>query len=171
MPTTRRSFLKTVAGTASLGLADVTAFAELRALAGDDPPPGTVRFGRDVEPIVRLIEETPREQCVRVLIEELRKGLSYNRLLAGVFFAGIRRLNSYHDVYKIQPVHAVSMRLRPEERLLPLFWAVDGFKIRQQDWPNPPLTELTGPLPGSTEAAAELAAALETAELETVERA
>jgi hypothetical protein len=172
MSTTRRRFLKTIAGTATLGLTDVSTLAGLRAFADEKSPvPDKVRFGPDIEPIVRLIEETPRPECVRVLIEQLQKGLPYRRLLAGVFFAGIRRLNSYHDVYKIQPVHQVSTQLRPEERLLPLFWAVDGFKTRQQNWPSEPLTELTGPFPASTEAAAELAGALETADLETVERA
>src|SRR5262249_43646284 len=104
------------------------------------------------------------------LIEQLQKELPYRRLLAGVFFACIRRLNSFHDVYKIQPVHQVSTQLRPEERLLPLFWAVDGFKTRQEDWSNPLLTELTGPLPTLSEAAAVLAAAFEMADLEAVEK-
>jgi hypothetical protein len=161
-----------MAGTATLGLTDVATLERLRVFADEKSPvPDTVRFGPGIEPIVRLIEETPRADCVRVLIEQLQKGLPYRRLLAGVFFAGIRRLNSYHDVYKIQPVHQFCTQLRPEERLLPLFWAVDGFKTRQEDWPNKPLTELTGPLPATAEAAAELAGALETADLETVERA
>jgi hypothetical protein len=172
MPPSRRRFLQTLAGTATLGLTDVGTFERLRSFADEKSPvPEKVRFGPDIEPIVRLIEETPRAECVRVLVEQLQKGLPYRRLLAGVFFAGIRRLNSFHDVYKIQPVHQISAQLRPEERLLPLFWAVDGFKTRQEDWANGPLTELTGPLPATAEAAAELAGALETADLETVERA
>src|SRR5437870_6090351 len=114
MQTARRRFLKTIAGTAWLAWADVTALRGLRAFADEDSAvPTTVRFGPDIEPIVRLIEDTPRSDCVRVLIEQLRKGLPYRRLLAGVFFAGIRRLNSYHDVYKIQPVHQLSTHLRP----------------------------------------------------------
>jgi hypothetical protein len=173
MHTTRRWFLQTMAGTASLGLADVTALRHLGAFAAEEPAPGSdkVRFGPDIEPLVRLIEETPRAQCVPVLIEQLRLGLPYRRFLAGVFFAGIRRLNSNHDVYKIQPVHQVSMDVRPEERLLPLFWAVDGFKQRQEDFPNPPLTELKGPLPSAEQAAAELANAIERADLDAAERA
>ena len=173
MHTTRSRFLKTMAGTASLGLADVTSLGGLGAFAEAEsaPVPEKVRFGPDIEPIVRLIEETPRGQCVAALIEQLQQGLPYRRFLAGVFFAGIRRLNSNHDVYKIQPVHQVSMEVRPEERLLPLFWAVDGFKQRQEDFPNPPLTELKGPLPASEKAAAELAAAFERADLDASERA
>ena len=173
MHTTRRWFLQTMAGTASLGLADVTSLRRLGAFAAEQPAPGSdkVRFGPDIEPIVRLIEETPRAQCVPVLIEQLRLGLPYRRFLAGVFFAGIRRLNSNHDVYKIQPVHQVSMDVRPEERLLPLFWAVDGFKQRQEDFPNPPLTELQGHLPSAEQAPAELASAIERADFDAAERA
>src|SRR4051812_36020472 len=115
MHATRRRFLGTAAGTASLGVADVTSLGGLRAFAEAEPAtvPEKVRFGPDIEPIVRLIEETPRHRCVAALIEELRRGLPYRRFLAGVFFAGIRRLNSNHDVYKIQPVHQVSMAVRP----------------------------------------------------------
>ena len=71
MQTTRRWILKTVTGTASLGLADVTALRGLCDFAEDKsgPAPATVRFGPDIEPIVRLIEETPRSECVRVVIE------------------------------------------------------------------------------------------------------
>ena len=73
MQTTRRWLLKTMAGTASLGLADVTSLCELGAFAEvkSGPAPNTVRFGPDIEPIVRLIEETPRSECVRVLIHTL----------------------------------------------------------------------------------------------------
>jgi hypothetical protein len=173
MHTTRRRFLETAAGSASAGLADLTLLNGLRALRAAEPAPvpQKVRFGPDIEPLVRLIEETPRSRCVLALIEELQHGLPYERFMAGVFFAGIRKLNSNHDVYKIQPVHQVSMELRPEERLLPLFWALDGFKQRQEDFPTPPLTELTGPMPAPERAAAELAAAFDRADLDAAERA
>ena len=40
MHTTRRRFLQTVAGTASLGLADVTSLRGLGAFAAEEPAPG-----------------------------------------------------------------------------------------------------------------------------------
>ena len=95
MGTTRRRFLGTVASTASLCLADGPALCGLAAF-GAEPPPERVRFGPDLEPIVRLIEETPREQCVRVFVAELRRGLPYRRFLAASLFAGIRRTHSHH---------------------------------------------------------------------------
>ena len=106
MSITRRRFLATVAGTASLCLADGPALCGL-ATFGAETPPERIRFGPDLEPIVRLIEETPREQCVRVFVAELRRGLPYRRFLAASLFASIRRARSHHEVYKIHAVHQV----------------------------------------------------------------
>src|SRR5713226_1456311 len=159
MDTTRRHFFQTVAGTASLGLVGVPSLGGLTAFA-DEPPPEKVRFGPDIEPIARLIEETPREKCVEVFIKQLRDGLPYRRLLAAAFFASIRREYSHHEVYKIHSVHQVSMDVRSDERLLPLFWAINGFKQRQEDFPAPPMMALRGSLPKPEKAAAELADAV-----------
>lgn len=170
MNTTRRRFLNTVAGAASLGLPNVPLFGELAAFAAE-PPPATMRFGTDIEPIVRLIEETSRERCVNVFIDQLRRGLPYHRFLAAVFFAGVRRYKSHHDVYKIHSVHQVSLGARPEERLLPLFWALDSYKKHQEDYPRPLLTELQGLLPSPEKASSELADAMEQFDADRAERA
>src|SRR5262249_14297266 len=170
MNATRRRFLQTVAGAASLGLPDLPLLGEL-ATFGAEPPPATMRFGTDLEPVVRLIEETPREKCVAVFIDQLRCGLPYRRFLAAVFFAGVRRHRSHHDVYKIHSVHQVSLDARPEERLLPLFWALHGYKKHQEDFPNPLLTELRGPLPTPEKAGAELAEAMERFDADRAEQA
>jgi hypothetical protein len=52
-----------------------------------------------------------------------------------------------------------------------LFWALDGFKQRQQDYPAPPLTKLAGSLPTSEKAVAALADAVERVDLELAELA
>jgi hypothetical protein len=52
--------------------------------------PDLVRFSPDIEPIVRLIEETPREKCVAMMIGQLQKGLPYRNFLAGLYLANIR---------------------------------------------------------------------------------
>lgn len=170
MYTTRRRFLRTVASAASLGLPNLPVLGDL-AVFGAEPPPATMRFSPEMEPIVRLIEETPRERCAGVFIDQLRRGLPYRRFLAAVFFAGIRRHGSHHDVYKIHSVHQVSLDVRPEERLLPLFWAMNGYKKHQEDFPNPLLTELSGSLPAPEKASAELANAMERFDADGAERA
>src|SRR5262245_45012471 len=169
MNNTRRRFLQGVAGTASVCLADAC-LGGLSAFAAA-PPPLKVRFGKDLEPIVRLIEETPRERCVAVFIDQLRQGLSYRRFLAAAFFAGIRKKHSHHEVYKIHSVHQVCQEVRPEERLLPLFWAINGFKQRQEDFPFQHLTELKGPFPAAEKSSTEFVDAMERADLERAEPA
>jgi len=170
MSTTRRRFLQTVAGAASLGLPNLPLLGELAAF-GAEPPPATMRFGPDLEPVVRLIEETSRDKCVAVFIDQLRRGLPYRRFLAAVFFAGVRRHRSHHDVYKIHSVHQVSLDARPEERLLPLFWALHGYKKHQEDFPRSLLTELKGALPAPEKAGVELADAMERSDANRAERA
>lgn len=176
MSTTRRRFLQTVAGAASLGLTDLSSFRDLVA-GGAEPradAPEIIRFGLDIEPIVRLIEETPRAKCVAALVEELRRGLPYRRFLSAVFFAAIRRRDSFHEVYKMHSAYQVSLDLPPEERLLPLFWAVDGIKRMHEDFPefpNPPLVELQGPFPSIDKAAAEVEGAMQSGDRDQVERA
>jgi hypothetical protein len=160
MGTTRRRFLQTVSGAASLCLADRPLLSSLAAF-GAGPLPERIRFGRDLEPIVRLIEETPREQCVRVFVAELRRGLPYRQFLAASLFAGIRRVHSHHEVYKIHAVHQVSMDVRAEERLLPLFWALNGYKQRQEDFPLEAMTELRGRLPSVENAVGEFREAMQ----------
>jgi hypothetical protein len=140
--TTRRHFLQTLASTASVGLADVPSLGGLAAFA-DEPPPVKIRFGPDIEPIVRLIEEKPRDKCVEVFIKQLRDGIPYRRLLAATFFARIRKEYSHHEVYTVHAVHQVSMDVRAEERLLLMFWAINGFKQRQEDFPAQSLTVLS----------------------------
>jgi hypothetical protein len=170
MSTTRRRFLQTAVGAASLGLPHVPHLGELAAFAAA-PPLVTMRFGPDLEPIVRLIEETPRDRCVAVFLDQLRRGLPYRRFLAAVFFAAVRRHGSHHDVYKIHAVHQVSLDARPEERLLPLFWALDGYKKHQEDFHRPLLTALRGPLPAAEKAGADFAAAMERSDADRAERA
>ena len=170
MTTTRRRFLRTVAGTASLGLVDVSWLHGLAAF-GAEAPPEMVRFGPEIEPIVRLIEETPRERCVPVFIDQLRRGLPYRRFLAAAFFACVRKTHSHHDVYKIHSVHQVCSDVRPEERLLPLFWAVSAFKKRQEDFPAPSLAVLKGPFPSSENAATEFRDAMQRSDLDRAEPA
>jgi hypothetical protein len=148
----------------------VPSLGGLAALAGE-PPPAKVRFGPDIEPIVRLIEETPRERCVEVFVDQLRGGLPYRRFLAAAFFACVRREYSHHEVYKIHAVHQVSMDVRTEERLLPLFWAINGFKQRQEDFPGESLKRLRGSLPKPDQAAAELVEAAEHFDQERAELA
>jgi hypothetical protein len=164
MNSTRRQFLQAATESATLCLADGSALRGLAGLSGERPPE-KIRFGPDLEPIVRLMEETPREHCVRVFVAQLRRGLPYRRFLAASLFAGIRRARCNHEVYKIHAVHQVGMDVREEERLLPLFWALNGFKQRQEDFSWAAMTELRGSLPAPEKADDEFRQALQRSDL------
>lgn len=168
MTTGRRQFLQAAAGAASLCLADGAGLTSLAAF-GAEPVDETIRFGPDLEPIVRLMEETPREECVRVFVAELRRGLPYRKFLAASLFAGIRRARSNHEVYKIHALHQVGMDVLAEERLLPLFWGLNVFKQHQEDFPGPTMNQWRGPLPSAEKAAGQLQAGIEAADADQVE--
>jgi hypothetical protein len=159
MNTPRRNFVQTTASLATWSVAQGAAPNNLAAFAAE-PPPEKVRFDPEFEPIVRLMEETPRERCVPVFAEQLRRGLSYRQFLGASLFAGVRRARSNHEVYKVHAVHQVCMEARPEERLLPLFWALNVFKQRQEDFTFATMSELRGSLPPAETASEEFQEAL-----------
>ena len=165
-PITRRRFLQAAAATGA-GLSGVSFFRRARGGETNEP----IRFGPDLEPIVRLIEETPREHCVAALAGQLRAGLPQRRFLAAVFLAALRKQNSHHSVYLVHSAHQVSLDLRPEDSLLPLFWAVDHFKWSQESFPTPAVHPLRGPLPAPEKAESELHEAMQRADEERAERA
>ena len=108
--------------------------------------PEMVRFRPEIEPVVRWIEETPREQILDKAVAELKDGLSYRSLLSALFLAGIRNIKprpvgfKFHAVMVINSAHLLGQSAAVTERLLPLFWALDNFKssqaadVREGDW-------------------------------------
>jgi hypothetical protein len=108
--------------------------------------PDAVRFRPEIEPVVRWIEETPRERALEVAIGHLKNGLSYRDLLAGLFLAGIRNIKphpvgfKFHAVMVINSAHLLGQTATASDRLLPLLWALDTFKnsqaqdIKEGDW-------------------------------------
>ena len=182
LPPTRRHFLQTAA-TASVA-AGLGEWAKLLPLspataAEAKVTPDLVRFGPDIEPVVKLIEETPREKCIGVMIEQLRKGLPYRQFLAALYLAAIRAakwhggIHGYdHSAYLVHSANQLSLDLPAAARLLPAFYALEGFKGGQQAYPNKPGTrQLSGTLPAAGKATAELHAAMRQWEPDRAERA
>ena len=108
--------------------------------------PEMVRYRPEIEPVVRWIEETPRAQVFEKAVAQLKDGLSYRSLLAGLFLAGIRNIKprpvgfKFHAVMVINSAHLLGQTSAVSERLLPMFWALDNFKasqaadVREGDW-------------------------------------
>lgn len=148
MPT-RRDFLAASAGLAG----GIAASDSLLAITESAP---LVQLTADIEPVVRLIEETPREKCFEVIAEQLRRGLPHRKFVAALFLAGIRNVNpqppgfKFHCVFVIHAAHQMSLDVPVGDRLLPLFWALDNFKVSQQkdvEEGDFRLTDVTGRLP------------------------
>ena len=158
----RRSFLRTT-GLASLGAAEASGLGFLQDLppvSADDskPQPQAVRFLPEIEPTVRLLEETPRDELLEVVASRLRRGLSYRELLAALLLAGVRNVQprpyvgfKFHAVLVVNSAHIASMSSPPADRWLPIFWALDYFKqaqaqdVREGNWTMAPVKE--APLP------------------------
>jgi hypothetical protein len=122
--------------------------------------PDAVRFRPEIEPVVRWIEETPRERALEVAVGHLKDGLSYRDLLSGLFLAGIRNIKphpvgfKFHAVMVINSAHLLGQAAEVNDRLLPMLWALDNFKksqaddIKQGDWTLARVDEARLPSPG-----------------------
>src|SRR5438876_10067953 len=119
--------------------------------------PDAVKFRPEIEPLVSLIENTPREKCAEMAVEQLRRGVSYRQLLAALFLAGIRNVNprppgfAMHCVFVIHSAHLISLEAPADSRLLPLFYVLDDFKASQdrdahQSSGDYTMREIRGPL-------------------------
>src|SRR5205823_10800902 len=115
--------------------------------------PAMVKCRPEIEPVVRLIEDTPRDRALETAIIQLKKGLTYQNLLAGLFLAGIRNIKprpvgfKFHAVMVINSAHVLGQSSAVTERLLPLLWALDNFKasqaqdVKEGDWVLEPVDE------------------------------
>lgn len=151
-------------GAAGVGLAaavgDLGFLAALpRAAAADG---GRVPLRPEVEPLARLLEETPRERLMEALAAEVRRGVGYQQILAALMLAGVRNIRphpvgfKFHAVLVVNSAHLASLASPDRDRWLPVFWAADQFKssqaqdVSQGDWVLPALRD--SDLPSAAEA-------------------
>jgi hypothetical protein len=141
----RREFLQAAS---AFGLGAAAGLRLITPASADDMVvgPDAVRFRPEIEPVVRWIEETPRERVFDVAVEQLKAGLSYRDLFAGLFLAGIRNVKprpvgfKFHAVLVMNSAHVLGQTAAVEDRLLPMFWALDNFKsaqaqdVKEGDW-------------------------------------
>ncbi len=145
----RRQFLQSASALGlGAGLGGLSSLATITPARGAAlvVGPDSVRFRPEIEPVVRWIEQTPRDQALETAISHLKAGLSYRDLLSGLFLAGIRNVKprpvgfKFHAVLVINSAHLLAQTAGVEERLLPLLWALDNFKnsqaqdIKEGDW-------------------------------------
>jgi hypothetical protein len=152
----RRSFVNRVAAGGLLAaVGDVGLFSQLQPVSAAESklPAGAVQFRSEIEPLVRLLEETPRDKLLEEIGTRIRGGLSYREVLTAILLAGIRNVQprplgfKFHAVLVVNSAHLASIHSPDEHRWLPIFWALDYFKEaqaenkRQGDWTMPALDE------------------------------
>lgn len=145
----RRAFLQVAAGTSALaGLGGFGFLSQLPSVSAADAKldPRTVRFHPDIEPLVRLLEDTPRERLLEEVGSRVKRGLSYRDVLTAVLLAGVRNIQprpvgfKFHAVLVVNSAHIASLASPDTDRWLPIFWALDQFKssqaadVREGDW-------------------------------------
>jgi hypothetical protein len=172
--TSRRQFLQNTAaiGTAA-GLGDLAFLSRLAPVSAAEatPDPNTVRLHPDIEPVVRLLEETPRDKLLEVVAGRIHDGLSYRDVLAALLLAGVRNIQprpvgfKFHAVLVVNSAHIASVGSPDEHRWLPIFWALDHFKdsqaadVRQGNWTMQGVDEAA--VPTGDKAAAAFTAAMD----------
>ncbi len=134
----RRDVLKSGATAgALLSLGDLAFLSKLGVVSAAETQlePNIVHLQPEIEPLVRLLEETPRDQLLEVVADRIRRGLSYRELLAALLLAGVKNVEprpavgfKFHTVLVVNSAHLASLASPPEHRWLPIFWALDYYK-------------------------------------------
>ena len=128
----RRQFLRTAA---AIGIADLGILGQLPSVSADEAKidPKVVRLDPEIEPLVRLLEETPRDRVLEEVAARIKKGTSYRKCLRHPL-AGKRPADRATKRRVQVPCCAVvnwpiTSLASPAERWLPIFWALDNFKM------------------------------------------
>ncbi len=156
----RRRLMGNAAAVGSLAvLGDLSFLSALPPVSAAEAEvrPERVHLRPEIEPLVRLIEDTPRDRLLEAAAVEVRKGTPYPQLLTALMLAGVRGIKprpvgfKFHAVLVLNSAHMASLASPESDRWLPLFWALDAFKssqsqnTQQGDWHMPALKD--GDLP------------------------
>jgi hypothetical protein len=141
MNSSRRRFLATTAATGALaGLGDFSFLGALPRVSAAEAKlnPNAVRLQPEIEPLVRLLEETPRERLLEEVGQRVRTGqAAYRDVLAALLLAGVRNVQprpvgfKFHAVLVVNSAHLAALASPESDRWLPIFWALDYFKDSQ----------------------------------------
>jgi hypothetical protein len=150
----RREFLRYASVGSAAGLAGLPLFADLPAVSAAEAKVNKkmVQLRPEIEPLVRLIETTPRNELLEKVAAKIRKGTSYKEVLAALFLASVRNVEprpavgfKFHAVLVVNSAHIASLASPETDRWLPIFWSLDYFKAKQIEeegktgWKLPPV--------------------------------
>lgn len=150
LSSSRRDFLKT--GTAA-GALSFLARVPLVGREETGLSPEFVRFRPEIEPLVRLLEETPRETLLEEVAHRIKGGTTYREVVCALLLAGVRNIQprpvgfKFHAVLVVNSAHLASQNSPDADRWLPIFWALDYFKssqardVAEGNWTMEPVDE------------------------------
>ena len=121
--------------------------------------PRTVRLHPEIEPLVRLLEVTPRERVLEEVATNIKRGTTYRAILAALLLAGVKNIQprpvgfKFHAVLVVNSAHLASLASPDTDRWLPIFWAIDQFKssqaadavVKEGDWTMPAVDHQLAP--------------------------
>ena len=120
----RRHFLRTAAASGAwLGLGGDLGF-RVPPVSAAEAGVGIVRFSPEMEPLVRFLEDTPRERLLEEVAARIRRGMSYRDLLAALLLAGVRNIQprpvgfKFHAVLVVNSAHLASLSSPDSDRSL-----------------------------------------------------
>jgi hypothetical protein len=170
----RRTFLGGAAA-AVAGLPQLGFLNSLPHLKAEDVQvdPKIVRLRDEIEPLVQLLEKTPRGEIIKTFAQQIGKGTSYKEILAALLLAGVRNVQprpsvgfKFHAVLVVNSTHLASQAAEGQDRWLPLFWGLDNFKssqsrdVQEGNWTMSSVDEAK--VPASEAARGQLTKAIET---------
>jgi len=156
----RRNFFRNSAAAAAVaGLGDLAFLTQLPRVSAAEAtlPPRGVELHPDIEPMVRLLENTPRHRVLEEAALKIKGGTSYREILAALMLAGVRNIQprpvgfKFHAVLVVNSAHLASLASPDSDRWLPIFWAIDAFKssqaqdVQQGDWTMSAIDEAAVP--------------------------
>ena len=159
---------------AAIGLGDLGFMSRLGPVSAAEAKlaPNIVRLRPEIEPLVHLLETTPRDRLLEEVAQRIQGGLSYQELLAALLLAGVKNVeprpsvgHKFHTVLVVNSAHLASMASPSEHRWLPIFWALDYYKsaekrdVEERDWTMSTVDESA--VPPAHKARAALVAAMD----------
>src|SRR3954454_7032183 len=100
----RRGFLKAAGAGLLASVGDFGFLNKLPLISAQDVPRRIAPVSGDLEPLVRLIEETPRQGIIDAIVQRIRGGASYQEVLGAVMLAGVRGIQPRPVGFKFHAV-------------------------------------------------------------------
>jgi len=101
---------------------------------------GLAEAGTPVGSLLKMLEDSPREQVPRELVRRIRAGTHYEEVLAALCLATVRNVQpypdvgfKYHTVMMLRAIDAATQHQPPADQWLPIIWAADYFKESQAE--------------------------------------